>query len=147
MQFRSAKDIPFGIEGWSYGEVKPTSITFFTDGTALVADHRGNPIEKLGMLTLPMLPPTNDEDSHQKRAKFPRHAEVIAELASTGIDWQKLVAAGWPQLEYDELKKIEELPKTPRDELVRIRNKALRTDALQMRDEADAEMLALAEVE
>lgn len=147
MEFRSPADIPFGIQGWSYGDIKPTSITFFIDGTAIVADHRGNPIEKLGALRMPLQPPTNEEDSYQKRASFPRHAEVIAELRQMGIDWQRLTYAGWPQLEYEQLKEIAVLPPTPRDELARIRVKALRADAIKMRDEADAELLAAAESE
>lgn len=147
MKFNSPRDIPFGIEGWSYGEIKPTTITFFTDGSAIVADHRGNPIEKLGTLSLPTLPPSSDEDSPSKRAKYPRHSEIIAELTTMGINWQKLVYAGWPQLEYEALCEIEALPPTPREELAKIRNKALRADALKKRDEADAEALALAESE
>lgn len=125
MLIKSPKDIPFGIENWSYGEVRPTSVTFFLDGRALVCDHRGNSITSYSGT----------------------HAEVVAKLLDDGFNWQKLDYAGWPQLPYEELKKIEVLPPTPLDELMTIKDRALRADAVRMRQEADAEATAAAEEE
>lgn len=48
--------------------------------------------------------------------------------------------AGWPQLPYDELKKLPELPPTPDEELKKIRDVALRRDARRIRREADEAM-------
>lgn len=116
MEVRSPGGFVFGIQGWEYGEVRPRSITFFTDGTTRVVDHRGNAISEY----------------------TGSHASVIARLKDSGIDWQKLDYAGWPQLPYEELKELVKLPPTPLDELQKIANKELRTDAMRMRRESDA---------
>lgn len=43
--------------------------------------------------------------------------------------------AGWPQLPYEELKKLTQLPPTPEEELRRIRDPQLRRDALRIKHE------------
>ena len=116
MEVRSPGGFVFGIQGWEYGEVRPKSITFFIDGTSRVHDHRGNSIAEFAGL----------------------HAETIAKLEESGVDWQKLDWAGWPQLSYAELKKLDRLPETPLDELAKIKNKSLRADAVRIRREVDA---------
>jgi hypothetical protein len=56
---------------------------------------------------------------------------------STGLA-RCLTVAGWPQVPYDMLKKIVNLPPTPIEELRKIRDPQLRKDALRMRREVDA---------
>lgn len=123
MEVRSPGGFVFGIQGWTYGEVKPVSITFFMDNTTRVCDHHGNAIPEF----------------------VGSHKDVIASLSKNGIDWQKLESAGWPQLPYDELKKLVKVPITPADELAKITNKALRQDAQKLRKEVDAAAFAAAE--
>ena len=66
------------------------------------------------------------------------HTQVIAALAQERVDWQSLVCAGWPQLPYAQLTALKELPPTPLDELRKIKDPALRKDALRIRREVDA---------
>ena len=106
----------FGIQGYEYGEIRPKSLTFFIDGTARVHDHRGNAIPDFAG----------------------SHVETVAKLNDAGVDWQKLDWAGWPQLPYAELKELTRLPETPLDELSKIKDKALRIDAVRMRRELDS---------
>jgi len=126
MEVKSLSGFVFGIQGYEYGEIRPKSITFFLDGKARVNDHRGNPIEGLNCKL--------------------SHAATIEELKTSGVDWQKLDSAGFPQLPYDELKELPHLPETPMDELAKIPNKELRKDALRARREADAETAAQLEL-
>ena len=49
-----------------------------------------------------------------------------------------IVCAGWPQLPYDDLKKLPELPPTPREELEKIRDPKIRKDALRVKAEVMA---------
>lgn len=109
----------FGVQGFAYGEVRPTSVTFFLDGTARVCDHRGNYVQEFAGT----------------------HAETVAKLKDAGVDWQKLNCAGWPQLTYDELSEMVYVPATPEDELLKIKDKELRSDALKYRRELDAKEL------
>lgn len=64
-----------------------------------------------------------------------------AKLAAEGVQGAHVVrsitCAGWPQLPYEELKKLPELPPTPADELRKILDPALRRAALRARAEAD----------
>lgn len=118
----------FGVVGYSYGEIRPTAITFFIDGTTKVSDHRGNRIKDY-------------DGSHQ---------QTIEKLKDAGHDWQKLVWAGFPQLPYEQLAELSQLPPTPIDELAKIKDTSLRKDALRIRREADeaaAKELELADVE
>lgn len=48
-----------------------------------------------------------------------------------------IASAGWPQIPYDELKKLPELPPTPLEELRKIRDSHLRKDAIRIRREVD----------
>ena len=185
----------FGLQGWSWGEPIPKSITFFLDGTAMVCDQYGRQIRRCSGFDgkeyrFADTPPIdNQEKVIVGRPQFASHAEVIAALASENIDWlsyevryfdqggakrvknglkledatklqhkllaegkvtavmsRSIVCAGWPQLPYDELKKLPELPPTPIAELARIRDLKLRKDALRIRREVDevgrAEMAA-----
>jgi hypothetical protein len=50
-----------------------------------------------------------------------------------------ITCAGWPQLPYEELKKLGDLPPTPEAELKKIVDHELRRAALRIRREVDAE--------
>ena len=115
-EFKSPGGFVFGVQGWNPGESKPTGITFFTDGTVRVTDQFGNPIDDF-------------------RGKS--HVAAIGALTDNRIDWQKLDTAGWPQIPYAELKKLPNLPDTPAEELRKIKDPALRKDALRARRELD----------
>ena len=150
---RSPGGFEFGIQGWSPGEPRPTSITFFLDGSAMVCDQHGHAIR--GALTesgervwFATTPSSGDRysDGHldvryievdRKKVALATHAQVIAALDSERIDWRKLSCAGWPQLPYAELKKLSQLPPTPLEELRKIKDPALRKDALRIRREVD----------
>lgn len=143
----------FGIQGWSPGEPRPTSITFFLDGSAMVCDQHGHAIrgavtptgERLWFATAP--PPG---DRYSERTASPRkvavdrkevplatHEQVVAALDAERVDWKKLTCAGWPQLAYFSLKELSALPPTPVEELRKIRDPKMRADALRIRREAD----------
>lgn len=126
-EFQSPGGFIFGVAGWSWGEQRPTSITFFLNGTAKVSDQHGRPIK--GTV------------KDNKPVYFERcsHAQVIAALLDERVDWLTLTCAGWPQLPYERLKALKELPPTPVDELRKIADPALRKDALRIRREVDAE--------
>ena len=132
----------FGIAGWTWGEPRPKSITFFLDGTAKVCDQHGRPIKGVLMnnkaVLFAMTAPSSD-DNPVERAKLATHAQVVAALAGEDppIDWKKLTWAGWPQLPYAELSKLKELPPTPLEELRKIKDSNLRKDALRARREVD----------
>ena len=116
----------FGVQGWAWGEQRPSSITFMLNGTCKVSDQHGRPIK--GTV------------KDNKLVYFDRcsHAQVIAALAEERIDWQALTCAGWPQLPYAQLKTLKTLPPTPVEELRKIPDSSLRKDAIKVRCEADA---------
>ena len=134
----------FGVQGWSWGEQQPKSITFFLDGTASVYDKWGRPIKGThatdGGVVLFAMGPPQDDDKLGDRDKYARHAKVIEALARENVDWTKLVSAGFPQIPYDELKKMPKLPPTSVEDLAKIKDKALRKDAVRARREADEEL-------
>lgn len=151
-EFQSPGGFVFGVQGWTWGEPRPRSITFFLDGTAKVSDQHGRPIRGTVVENKEVLfaqgPPKND-DAPGARANLASHAQVIEALAVERVDWRDLSCAGWPQLSYDELKKLPELPPTPLEELRKIRDPQLRKDAMRARREANEvrakEMAALEE--
>lgn len=125
--FQSPGGFVFGVQGWTWGEQRPTSITFFLDGRVRICDQHGRPIKgsvKDGKVTY-----------------FDRctHAEAIEALEGERVDWLKMSRAGWPQLAYDVLKALppDVLPPTPVEELEKITDKELRQDALRVRREVD----------
>lgn len=124
-EFQSPGGFIFGIQGWTWGEQRPTSITFFLDGTVRVSDQHGRPI-----------PGVVKEGKAIYFAKC-THVQVVSLLAEERIDWQSLVSAGWPQLPYDKLKEMKVVPPTPIDDLKKIKDDNLRKDALKMRREVD----------
>lgn len=136
----------FGPQGWSWGIPMPNSITFFLDGTAMVCDQHGRPIR--GCMTpegkeikfATTNPPANSDGKVEPRPFLASHAQVIAALAQERVDWLRLTRAGWPQLPYEQLKQLADLPPTPEDELAKIPSKELRRAALQMRREWDARL-------
>lgn len=67
-----------------------------------------------------------------------RQARLIAEGIATVVMDRTISCAGWPQLPYDELKRLPELPPTPEAELMKIRDQDLRRAALRIRRETDA---------
>lgn len=125
-EFKSPGGFIFGVQGWNWGDQKPTSITFFLNGTARVCDQHGRPIR--GVVT---------KDGRPIYFEKASHAITIAALAEERIDWLTLTCAGWPQLPYAELKKLKDLPPTPIDELKKIADPELRKDALRIRREYD----------
>lgn len=132
----------FGVQGWTWGEPRPRTITFFLDGTAMVCDQHGRPIKGTSVdgkeVKFATTPPLADgSDKLLRAAAFASHARVCAALEVERIDWRKLTSAGWPQLPYEMLKTLTELPPTPAVELQKIRDPQLRKDALRMRREFD----------
>ena len=140
--FTSPGGFIFGVQGWTWGEPRPKSITFFLDNTAKVSDQHGRPIKGTvdpstnREVRFASRPPAQD-DPPGARAGLATHAQVIAALVVERVDWQKLACAGFPQLPYEELKKLPSLPPTPIEELRKIRDPQLRKDALKARREVD----------
>lgn len=126
-EFKSPGGFVFGVSGWTWGDQRPTSMTFFLDGTARVFDQHGRPIK--GIVDTK----TNKAIYFEKCS----HAQVITALAEERIDWLALTCAGWPQLPYDQLKTLENLPPTPVSDLQKIKDSVLRKDALRIRREVD----------
>ena len=135
--------LSFGVQGWSWGEPRPKSITFFLDGTAKVCDQHGRPIRGTVVdnreVRFAATAPGNN-DAPGARAGLATHAQVIAALIAERVDWRTLVCAGWPQLSYEKLCNLPDLPPTPLDELRKIKDPDLRRDALRARREADEAM-------
>lgn len=148
-EFRSPGGFVFGVQGWIYGQPRPTTITFFLDGTAGVYDQYGRPIKGTVVDNKRVLfasdPPKADVPLGERtpeRKDLATHAQVIAALAVERVDWRTLTFAGWPQLPYDDLIslfKSGKLPPTPIEDLRSIKDRELRLDALKVRREADAE--------
>lgn len=69
-------------------------------------------------------------------------ARLIQDGCTHVIIERTIASAGWPQLPYDDLKRLPELPPTPLEELKKIRDVALRRDAMRIRREADEAMQA-----
>jgi hypothetical protein len=122
-EFRSPGGFIFGVQGWTWGEQRPTSITFFLNGTVRVYDQHGRPIKGT----------VHDN----KPCYFDRcsHLQVVNALALERIDWQTLVWAGWPQLPYDKLRDVKNLPPTPIEELRKIKDDDARRAAIKLRRE------------
>lgn len=139
-QFESPGGFVFGVQGWMWGQPRPTAITFFLDGTAKVSDQYGRPIRGTVVDNRQVLfaqgPPKAD-DSPSARSQYGTHAQVVDALAKELVDWQTLSCAGWPQLTYERLKQLTALPPTPVEELRKIVDSGLRRDALRARREAD----------
>lgn len=125
-QFESPGGFAFGVQGWAWGPQRPSSITFLLNGTAKVSDQHGRPIK--GTI----------RDNRPIYFDKCTHMQVIAELALERVDWMQLNCAGWPQIPYDKLKELDELPPTPIEELRKIVDTDLRKDALRIRREVDA---------
>lgn len=183
---KSPGGFEFGIQGFTYGQPVPKSITFFLDGTAMVCDQYGRHIRRavtndgIEVKFADTPPDASREGEIVPRPQFASHAEVIAALAAERIDWlsyevryrlrdgtnkirgglslaeasklqmklltegnnpvvmeRTIASAGWPQLPYEELKRLPELPPTPEFELKKIRDPELRRDALRIRREFD----------
>ena len=130
----------FGIQGWSWGEPKPSSITFFLDNTARVSDQYGRPIKGAFIdskeVRFASAPP-GETVNKEERGKLATHLQTVAALTSERFDWKTVTYAGWPQLPYAMLKDVKNLPLTPIEELRKIRDPQLRKDALKMRREME----------
>jgi hypothetical protein len=141
-EFQSPGGFVFGVQGWTWGEPQPKSITFFLDNTAKVCDQHGRPIKGTMVdnkeVRFAAGPPSNT-DPPGSRVSLATHVQVIAALAAERVDWQTLVCTGWPQLPYAELKGLSELPPTPVAELRKISDPQLRKDALRIRREVDGD--------
>ena len=125
-EFESPGGFVFGVQGWIWGEQRPTCITFFLNGTTKVSDQHGRPIKG-----------TVSKDGKPCYFEKCSHAQVVAALTEERIDWTTLTCAGWPQLPYTQLKALKELPPTPSEELRKIDDPVLRKDALRIRHEVD----------
>jgi len=135
-EFRSPGGFVFGVQGWTWGEQRPSAITFFLDGTCKVSDQHGRPIK--GVV------------KDNKPIYFDRctHAQVVTALAEERVDWKVLTCAGWPQLPYEQLKALRILPSWPFTEkhtgdkcqCIRccIPDPVLRKDSLRIRREVDS---------
>jgi hypothetical protein len=143
--------------GWTYGEARPTSITFFLDGTAMVSDQYGRPIRGAMSDGNPVFfaisPPEESLNAagsyptrHReimeggrlvKKEPLATHAQVIAALVGERIDWLKLSLAGTPQLPYEELKKYPYLSYVEERHLRRIPDPQIRRDILRVKREVD----------
>lgn len=132
----------FGLQGWNWPEPVPRGITFFLDNTAKVTDQFGRAIKGAIIDGKPVMfaiqAPDADKDGKiVPRPQYATHQQVVAALEHERVDWRTLVRAGWPQLPYDSLKDVQDLPSMPPGEdglpeLVKIRDKALRRDALRL---------------
>ncbi len=154
----------FGIQGWMWPEPNPKSITFFLDGSAMVCDQHGRPIKGVvaadgSALYFATTPPSATTDSslpYEKRFHVDRveggkkvrkhplatHEQVIVALESERIDWLTLNRAGTPQLLYDKLKEVPNLPMTSEEELRRIPDPQLRKDVLRVYSERKSKIMA-----
>lgn len=139
-EFTSPGGFVFGVQGWNWGEQRPTSITFFLNGTAKVSDQHGRPIK--GTV----------KDGKPVYFERSTHEQVVEALAEEKIDWTTLVCAGWPQLSYEQLKRLKSVPHWPFNEehtpastvgqpctciVCSIRNPDHRKAALRIRHEAE----------
>ncbi len=138
-QFESPGGFVFGVQGWDWGEPRAKTITFFLGcggeccsksgeicphyGVAKVCDQHGRPIR--GTVV----------DNKEVIFATATHAQAIAALTAERVEWQKLTSAGWPQLPYDQLKQLKDLPPTPEEELLKIRDPLLRRDAIRAKRE------------
>ena len=151
---RSPGGFAFGVTGWMWAEPRPVAITFFLDGTAKVSDQYGRRIKGTVVDGKEVVfadgPPAHDDPpggryvvvGNKKELVRPAtHAQVVRALAAERVDWQKLSWAGWPQLPYEELAALSELPPTPLEELRKIRDGDLRRAAIRARRERDEAMV------
>ena len=160
-ELESPGGFTFGIQGWTWGEQRPVSITFFLDGSAMVCDQYGRSIRGTVndgkevwfaltppegmMVTEGQAPPYKvrhrevfEGGKLVKKQPLATHMQVIEALAAERIDWTRLTWAGPPQLSYEQLKKIPNLPTISISELRRIPDEALRKDALRVRREVES---------
>ncbi len=63
--------------------------------------------------------------------------KVLQDGGSDVVVVREIACAGWPQLPYEELKKLPELPPTPMSDLIKIRDPEMRKAAMRVRREAD----------
>lgn len=150
-EFQSPGGFVFGVQGWTWGQPQPRSITFFLDGTAKVSDQHGRPIKGTVVdnkeVRFAQAAPKAD-DPPGARAKLATHAQVIEALAKERVDWTTLACAGWPQLPYEELVRLPDGVFPPvmgtkqereayLDELRKIRDPELRRAAIRLRREME----------
>ena len=141
-EFQSPGGFVFGVVGWNWGEPRPRSITFFLDNTAKVCDQHGRPIrgtlvDNKEVRFADTAPQADQSGDVVPRPLFATHAQVVAALVAEHVDWTTLANAGWPQLSYEDLKKLPTLPPPPLDELRKIRDPQLRRDAMRARQDVD----------
>lgn len=143
----------FGVQGWHWGTPRPTSITFFLDNTAKVADQHGRPIKgvvidgrEIKFAATGPHPRYPEVLRPAEERGLATHKQVIEALAMERVDWRTLTCAGFPQLCYEELVQLTEgtippVPTTTEDqtasitELRKIRDSELRKAALRFRRE------------
>lgn len=149
---RSPGGFVFGIQGWVWQPPKVSGITFFLDNTAKVSDQYGRPIKGTiidGKEVLFAQGPPDDNEGPNARKKFANHSQVIKALAAEHVKWNEITWSGWPQIPYDELKKMTEMPWPFDDEhttnkkggcaCIRccIKDPQLRKDAIRLRREQE----------
>lgn len=156
----------FGIEGWHWPAPAPTSITFFLDGSAMVADQFGRPIRgadcggrryyfattapsgELRGQDIALTPYQSRQavDENRRKVRLASHQEVIEALTAERVDWTTLTWAGLPQLTYDELVSLPGLPLIGEEELRRIPDKEMRKHAIRWRRKVEEDRRADIEV-
>lgn len=82
----------FGVQGWTYGEPRPFSITFYLDNTATVCDQYGRPIRRAvtsaGEFNFADSPPEANRDGIiNPRPQFATHVQTIAALTAERVNW------------------------------------------------------------
>ncbi len=155
----------FGLQGWMWPDPVPRAVTFFLDGSALVSDQFGRPIKGAEVdgrqYYFATCAPAGDRDEvspyqrrtvevNRKQVPLATHAEVVACLEAERVDWIKLTHAGTPQLPYEQLKRVPDLPPVEEAQLRRIPDAELRRAALRVRREvmeSRAKEMQAAEVE
>ena len=83
----------FGVQGFSYGQPIPKSITWFLDNTAIVADQYGRPVRRIvnndgTSIDLADCPPNGNQNGVvDARPQFATHKQVIEALNAEKINW------------------------------------------------------------
>lgn len=193
---RSPGGFEFGVQGFTYGQPIPKSITFFLDNSAMVCDQYGRQIRRAvgndgkELRFADSAPDGNKEGHVTPRPQFATHTQVLEALRAERINWlayelrwvakdgarksrgdlsmaeavklqtklledgngsvaieRAVACAGFPQLPYEELKKVPDLfpmmALTTREsrssyenELRKIKDGQMRKDALRTWREA-----------
>lgn len=90
---KSPGGFEFGIQGWTWGDPIPRSITFFLDNTAMVCDQYGRCIrralspEGVELRFADTAPPASREGDIQPRPQFATHMQTLVALQAERVNW------------------------------------------------------------